>query len=138
MGETFSDEDVFAPSELDIIKSGNYTDWQDLVYRNGFVQSYHLGISNSGEKTQLYLSLKYDNEEGYYKTHDVENINISLTADHELADFWKIGTSIRLRRNNLSGYRIYGNDILYMTPLSQPYTEDGELNFYPNPINTSV
>ncbi len=133
----FTDEDVFAPSELDIIKSGNYTDWQDLVYRNGFVQSYHLGISNSGEKTQLYLSLKYDNEEGYYKTHDVENINISLTADHELADFWKIGTSIRLRRNNLSGYRIYGNDILYMTPLSQPYTEDGELNFYPNPINTS-
>jgi len=133
----FTDEDVFSASELDMIRSGKYTDWQDLVYRNGFVQSYHLSVSNSGEKTQLYLSFKYDNEEGYYRTHDVENMNITLNADHELASFWKIGTSIRLRRNNLSGYREYGNDILYMTPLSNPYKEDGELNFYPNPINTS-
>lgn len=133
----FTDEDVFAASELDMIRSGNYTDWQDLVFRNGFIQSYHLGISNSGEKTQLYLSFKYDNEEGYYRTHEIENMNLTVNADHELAKFWKIGTSIRLRRNNTSGYKVYGNDIFYMTPLSQPYKEDGEMNFYPNPINTS-
>ena len=62
----FTDEDVFTQSELDIIKNGNYTDWQDLLYRNALTQSYHLSISNSGEKTRLLLSFKYDKEEGYY------------------------------------------------------------------------
>lgn len=134
---SFTDEDVFSTSELDVIKSGDYTDWQDLMYRNGFIQSYHLGISNSGEKTQLYLSFKYDDEQGYYRTHDVKNLNLTLTADHELASFWKIGSSIRLRRNSNSGYKTIGNDILYMTPLAKPYKENGEMDFFPNPINTS-
>ena len=134
---SFTDEDVFSASELDVIKSEDYTDWQDLMYRNGFIQSYHLGISNSGEKTQLYLSFKYDDEQGYYRTHDVKNLNLTLTADHELASFWKIGSSIRLRRNDNSGYKTIGNDILYMTPLAKPYKENGEMDFFPNPINTS-
>ena len=50
-----------------MIKNGNYTDWQDLLYRNALTQSYHLSISNSGEKTRLQLSFKYDKEQGYYK-----------------------------------------------------------------------
>ncbi|WP_195482917.1 SusC/RagA family TonB-linked outer membrane protein, partial [Parabacteroides merdae] len=80
---------------------------------------------------------KYDDEQGYYRTHDVKNLNLTLTADHELASFWKIGSSIRLRRNSNSGYKTIGNDILYMTPLAKPYKENGEMDFFPNPINTS-
>ena len=52
----FTDEDVFTQSELDMIKNGNYSDWQDLLYRNALTQSYHLSISYSGEKTRFLLS----------------------------------------------------------------------------------
>lgn len=76
----FTDEDVFTQSELDMIKNGNYTDWQDLLYRNALTQSYHLSISNSGEKTRLLLSFKYDKEQGYYKTNDAENYNLTLLS----------------------------------------------------------
>lgn len=140
---SFTDEDVFTESELDIIRSGNYTDWQDLLYRNGITQSYHLSVGNSSENTRLFLSAKYDKEKGYYKTNDNENINISLTADHDLAKFWTIGTTVRLRRNNVSDFRLSHKDrmnnteILYMTPLSNPYNADGSINYFPNPLNTS-
>ena len=133
----FTDEDVFTQSELDMIKNGNYTDWQDLLYRNALTQSYHLSISNSGEKTRLLLSFKYDKEQGYYKTNDAENYNLTLTADHDLADFWTLGTTVRLKRNNISGFQKINNEILYMTPLSDPYLENGDLNYFPNPLNTS-
>lgn len=133
----FTDEDVFTQSELDIIKSGNYTDWQDLMYRNALIQSYYLSVSNSGEKTRLSLSFKYDKEEGYHKTNDSQNYNLTFTADHDLANFWTIGSTIRLKRNNTSGFKTYNNELLYMTPLSKPYLENGDLNYFPNPLNTS-
>lgn len=139
----YTDEEVFTASELEIIRSGNYTDWQDLMYRNGFTQSYHLSVGNSGEKTRLFLSAKYDKEDGYYETNNMDNINISLTADHDLAKFWAIGTTVRLRRNNVSDFRLSASgqqsntEVLYMTPLSKPYNEDGTLNYFPNPLNTS-
>lgn len=141
--QPFTDEDVFTSSELELIRNGNYTDWQDMMYRNGFTQSYHLSVGNSGEKTRLFLSAKYDKEDGYYETNDMENINISLTADHDLASFWTIGTTVRLRRNNVSDFRLSHKDrqgnteVLYMTPLSKPYNDDGTLNYFPNPLNTS-
>ncbi|WP_085535046.1 TonB-dependent receptor [Massilibacteroides vaginae] len=139
----FTDEDVFTASELDVINKGEYTNWQDLMYRDALTQSYHLSVGNSGEKTKLFLSLKYDKEEGYYETNDMENINISLTTDHELASFWKLGTTVRLRRNNVSDFRLSHKDrqenteVLYMTPLSRPYHDDGTINYFPNPLNTS-
>lgn len=133
----FTDENVFDSSELAVIQNGNYTDWQDLIYRKAFNQSYHLSISNSGEKTRLFLSLKYDKEQGYYKTNEMENINLTFTADHDLADFWTIGTTIRLRRNNNDGYSSVSTDLMYMSPLAIPYKENGELNYYPNPQNSS-
>jgi len=139
----FTDQDVFTSSELEMINSGNYTDWQDLLYRNGFIQSYHLSVANSGEKTRLFLSAKFDQQDGYYETNDMNNINISLTADHDLAKFWTLGTTVRLQRKNLSDFRLSHQDhqnnteILYMTPLSKPYNEDGTINYFPNPLNTS-
>lgn len=134
----YKDEDVFTPSELEVIKSGNYTDWTDLLYRDAIAQSYYLSVGNSGEKTKLYLSFKYDKEEGYYRTNDAENMNLTLTADHEMAKFWTIGTNIRLRRNNIAGFSTYGSPgVTYMTPLSKPYLDDGSLNYFPNPMNTS-
>ena len=133
----FVDEDIFSSSELDVIRSGNYTDWQNLLYRNAINQSYHLSVSNSGEKTRLFLSLKYDKEEGYYKTNEMENINLSFTADHDLADFWTIGTTIRLRRNNNAGFSSVSTDLMYMSPLAVPYKENGELDYYPNSQNSS-
>ncbi len=141
----FTDEDIFTASEQAIINNGDFTDWQDLLYRNGLTQSYHLSIANSGEKTRLFLSVKYDKENGYYETNKSENINISLTADHDLAKFWTIGTTVRLRRNNIDDFRLAQSardnkadtELLYMTPLSIPYNEDGSINYFPNPLNTS-
>jgi len=139
----FTDKDVFMESELDIINNGNYTDWQDMMYRNGVVQSYYLSVANSGERTKLFTSFKYDKENGYYKTNSVENLNLTISADHELASFWTIGSTIRLRRKNVSEFYLSAStrqgstELLYMTPLSKPYNDDGTLNYFPNPLNTS-
>lgn len=35
----FTDEEVFEPAEMDVIKNRNFTDWIDLLYRNGQTQA---------------------------------------------------------------------------------------------------
>lgn len=134
---SFTDEDVFEASELEIIRRGNYTDWMELLYKNSMTQSYHVSVNNSGEKTRLMISFKYDKEEGYYHNNDSENYNITMTADHDLTDFWTLGATVRLKRNNLGGFQPLNIEVLYMTPLCKPYNDDGSLNYFPNAKNTS-
>jgi TonB-linked SusC/RagA family outer membrane protein len=134
-----TDEQVFTnASELEIVRSGNYIDWQELMYREATNQSYYLSLSNNAmNKTKVFMSLRYDQNEGYAKTNERKNIHVNLTVDQELFKFWNVGATARFRRSDNDGFQEFGTNLVYMTPLSIPYREDGTLNFFPNLQNTS-
>lgn len=133
----FTDEDVFEPAELDVINSRDFTDWIDLLYRNGQTQSHYVSLSAGNKATKLHLGLNYTKDEGYSKINFRDKYNITLNLDHEINKYVTIGLSTRLQRNNSQGMTKFEEKLQYMTPLAKPYKEDGSLNYYPAPQNTS-
>ena len=135
--QPFTDEDVFEPAELAVIKSRDFTDWIDLLYRNGQTQSHYIGLSAGNKTTKLHLGLNYTKDEGYSKINFKDKDNITLNLDHEINKYVSVGLSARLQRNNSQGMTKFEEKLQYMTPLAKPYNEDGSLNYYPAPQNTS-
>src|SRR5690606_38996234 len=44
------DEDVFAPAELEIVKGGQFVDWQDLMYRKQSMnQEHNISVAHGSE-----------------------------------------------------------------------------------------
>ncbi|MEJ7827252.1 MAG: TonB-dependent receptor plug domain-containing protein, partial [Segetibacter sp.] len=54
-----SDRALFEPVELESIRLGRYTDYQDLMVRNGIQTSHQLGVSGGNETTKYGMSLGY-------------------------------------------------------------------------------
>ena len=137
-GQEVSDENIFSEDELLMIQNGEYYDWQDLVFRNGAVQKHNVSLSSGNEKTRFSLSFAYEKEKGYNQNSEAQKFYLTSTIDHKVNSWLDLGTSIRLRKRNSSGFSTYGQALFYGTPLSKPYDEDGNLIMYPNPQESSV
>lgn len=133
----FTDEDVFEPAELEVIKNRDFTDWIDELYRNGQTQSHYVSLSAGNKATKFHLGLNYTKDEGYSKINYKDKFNITLNLDHEINKIFSLGLSARLQNNKNQGMTKFEEKLQYMTPLAKPYKEDGSMNYYPAPQNTS-
>lgn len=133
------DDIIFYPNELKAIASGDYTNWQDLIFQNGKNQSYNVSMASGSDKSQVFLSLGYLDQQGYYRTNDNQRINMTLNADFVLAKFLKVGVSSRISNSKTEGYNAVGSLALaYMNPLSNPFDSSGKLLNFPSEINSTL
>lgn len=133
-----ADETIFYPGELNTIQNRNYADWQDLIFRNGINQRHNVSLSHGSEKSQIYLSLGYMQDEGYYKTSKNEKINVTLNVDYSLLSNLKVGLSSRMNNSGTDGFSSVGAlSLAYMNPLAQPYDDNGNLIFFPAEVNSN-
>lgn len=137
-GQEVSDEKIFSNEELQMIRNGEYYDWQDLVFRDGSTQKHNLSVSSGNEKTKFSLSFAYEKDKGYNQNSEAKKFYFTSTVDHKLTSWLDLGATMRLRKRNSSGFATYGQALFYGTPLSKPYDENGDLNMYPNPQESSV
>src|SRR5690606_6724020 len=134
-----TNEQVFGPQELDIVNSGNFTDWQDLLFRkNSMTQEHNLNISHGSEKTQMMLSFGYRTDQGYYKTNDLQRLNLSANIDHTINSFIKIGLSSRLSNLNKNNFTKPDINLLYMNPTSKPFDDHGDMIWNPSTQQTAA
>lgn len=135
-----SDDIVFAldgDRVKDIIANKQFTDWQDLLYRDGINQEYNLSVSHGSEKTQMIVSLGYRKEEGYYRTNDDNRLNGSISIDHKLNKYIKLGVNSRITNSVNSGAtKVGGINLVYVDPLAQPFDQDGNFNYKVGQNNT--
>lgn len=129
---TVDDSVLFTPDEMDVIRSGNYIDWFDLIYRQGSVQSHTVSVSGGTASTQFKMSAGYDRNLGYVKTNETNAFNISTSIDHRINEWIKVGTSIRFRNRRNGGFASYGQAIFYGTPVNKAYDADGNVIPIPN------
>lgn len=81
-------------------KSGNDTDWFDLVTRVGFQTSHNLSMTGGTEQTQYMASLNYFKQDGIIKNNGMERYSARVNLDQKIGKFMRTGVNLTLTRNN--------------------------------------
>jgi TonB-dependent starch-binding outer membrane protein SusC len=122
------------------LAAGVSTDWQDLIYKQGFTTSHNLGISGGSEGTSYSLSGGYYQETGIIPNQKFERYSIRAQIDQQINKRIKIGLTTL---NTLTYSRTPGGagvpvGLMRMTPLASPYNADGTVNMNPNAAQTDA
>ena len=118
----------FSPEELESMKTGRSTDWQDLIYKNGFITNNQIGYSGGTELTQFALSAGYFKETGIYPGQEFERFSLKASVDQQFGKRVKVGISM------LNTYTVTEGEganpmgqALRASPLVSPYNADGTI-----------
>ncbi len=107
------------------------TDWWNVFYRTGVVQSYDLSVSGGNEKTQVYVSGSYYNEDGTMRHTGRVTYNLRTNVLHQLNKKIKVGMKFNGRfintENEASGDYGALSGASSNIPWDSPYNPDGSL-----------
>jgi TonB-linked SusC/RagA family outer membrane protein len=121
------------PAEQAALAAGVSTDWQDLIYQNGFTTNNQLTVSGGNEGAQYGLSGGYYNETGIIPNQKFERYSLRATVDGRITKWLKVGlnTLNTLSYTNTPGGSGVPGGIIRVTPLANPYNADGTVNLRP-------
>lgn len=84
--------------------------WQDEIYRTGFIQNHSLSLQNSTDKTNFMASASYMQNESIIKNTDWTKFTGKLSVDHNFSKKLKIGGDISFSQINDQGVPTGGGD----------------------------
>lgn len=84
--------------------------WQDEIYRTGFIQNHSLSLQNSTDKTNFMVSASYMQNESIIKNTDWTKFTGKLSVDHNFSKKLKIGGDISFSQINDQGVPTGGGD----------------------------
>ncbi len=104
------------------------TDWQDLFYRApAITHSHDVGVTGGGKDNNYSFGAGYFDEQGVIPTQEFKRISMRGSLDQEIGKYVKIGFVTNNSYNMTNGTQISMTDILSMSPIADPYNEDGSL-----------
>lgn len=122
----------FTPDEEANIAAGRSTDWQDLLYQNGFMTDHNIGTRGGTENTQYYLSAGYFKQTTVLPGQAYTRYSVTGTIDQEINDRLRIGLNTMNQFNVNDGENIsLMFPLLTLSPLYNAYNPDGTIKTYP-------
>lgn len=116
----------FDPIELESIASGRSTDWQDLIFQDGWQTNHQLSVRGGDAKTQFNMSLGYFDEQGIISNMDFRRLTGRVNLDHTVSKRIRAGISFLASSSVQNwGSNATLGEALGNVPLGQPYQEDG-------------
>ncbi len=111
------------------------TNWADLVTRTGITQNHQLALAAGGEKSSIYFSLAYLDQEAALKDQDFKRYTAKINGDINPTKWFKAGMSLNAS-HAIQNYGILNNstntvakDIysyaLNMLPIYPAFDENG-------------
>ncbi len=73
---------------------GPGTDWQDEIFRVAPITNHQLSVSGGNEKTRVYTSFNYFNQEGILINTHYERFSLRLNIEHKVNDWLKVGNAL--------------------------------------------
>lgn len=108
-------------------------DWQDLAYQSALSHSHQLSVSGGNEKTKLYTSLNYMNQEGIIKGSNYNRFALRINGDHAITDKLKLNANIaysygtqNTANSNADGFGAIAYTAMVMSPIQPIFDEDGK------------
>ncbi len=101
-------------------------DWQDRIYRTGYIQSHNLSLQQSTDKTNFLVSASYMQNESIVICTNWQKLTGKVNIDHNFTDKFKIGVDLNYSRIVDDGVPTSGGDgtavgTIMSALLSQPF-----------------
>lgn len=125
------DSKIFADYELQAIQNNQWTNWKDLVLRNGVLQNHVVTLSGGNDKLTSLLTIGYMNEQGQYKNDAMDKYTARLNLNYNITKWAKAGLNSQITYYNIDRRKDPINMSLYTSPFGEPYDENGNVNVYP-------
>jgi len=111
------------PDEFDNVD----TDWQDLLYRNGYQMSHDIGLSGGTANGSYSFGIGYIEDQGVIPTNKFTRYSLKSSVDQEVGKYFQFGFNSNSNYSMKNGDQVGLYGILSMSPISDPYNEDGSL-----------
>lgn len=124
------DSAIFTDFELDVLQSGKFVDWEDLVLRDARINSHTVGVSGGTENTRLYSSITYFDQQGLIPSSGYKRGSFRLNLDQKVSDKFSLETNLNLLvdKQDIESSSL---DFITISPLAKPYDEDNNLVKFP-------
>jgi len=105
------------------------TNWMDVMYGTGIEQEYNVGVTHSGEKTKMFMSIGYFDEKGTYLGTSAKRFSFRTNLDHTIGKHVTIGESLYgtwTKTDPAANSSVYYHTIPFRTvPVAEVYNSDG-------------
>ncbi len=128
---TYTDAQIFSPTELSNIASGNYTDWVSLIKQNGLQTNHNLSITGGDAKTTYFLSAGYQLYEGTVKVENTKKYTLKVGLEKTFNKTIKVGASLYGAYTDLNlGSGEAFRSAYRLRPTGSAYNADGSQRFF--------
>lgn len=121
---------AITPEQADMLPNN---DWQDLAYQTALTHSHQVSVSGGTDKTKLYSSLNYMNQEGIIKGSDYNRFALRINGDQKLARNLSLNASIaysygtqNTANSNADGWGAIAYTAMVMAPIQEIRDADGK------------
>lgn len=101
------------------------TDWQDMMYQNGYTQNYEVSVSGGTKGGSYRFGTSYYKDHAVIPTQAYSRISLNGSVDQMIGKYFKVGFATNTQYGANTGNQVSVN--LQMSPLVNPYNEDGTL-----------
>ncbi|MDR0908064.1 MAG: TonB-dependent receptor [Rikenellaceae bacterium] len=105
----------------------NNTDWQDLFYRTGVVTQHSVNVSGGTDGGSYNFGGGYYLDQALIPTNQFERYSINASVDQKVGKYLRFGLTNNTSYNQTDNAATGMYSILQMSPILNPYNEDGSL-----------
>ncbi|MFC4210251.1 SusC/RagA family TonB-linked outer membrane protein [Pedobacter lithocola] len=126
-----ADNTIFSATELSNIANGTYTDWIDLIKRNGISSNQNLAINGGDEKTNYFIAAGYQLYQGTMKSESTKKYTLKAGLDKTLNNTFKAGASMYATFADIQpGSSEAFRSAYRLRPTGSAYNADGSERFF--------
>lgn len=103
------------------------TDWQDLLYRTGMVNSHDVSVAGGTNNGSYSFGAAYYKDQGVIPTQNYTRYSLRGSFDQGVGKYFRFGLTTNSNYNVTKSSNIDLYSVLNNTPLVNPYNEDGSL-----------
>ncbi|MEO6980690.1 MAG: TonB-dependent receptor, partial [Mucilaginibacter sp.] len=103
------------------------TDWQDLLYKTGNVNSQDVSLSGGSETGSYNVGLGYYQNQSLIPTQQYKRYSFRITVDQNVGKFFRFGFTTNNNYNISQGNQLGTFGTLAASPIANPYNADGTL-----------
>ncbi len=105
----------------------NNTNWQDLMYENGIVNSHDLGVSGGTENANYNFGIGYYKDESLLPGQNYDRYSLRAAIDQQVGQYFNFGFTTNTSYSTTNGADLGLYNTLSASPLASPYNADGSL-----------